>query len=395
MAQSQKSFPLRVIVVTCGVLWFVAALFTYFFVVLPNENRLDFYPRWVGARAILHRDNPYSAQVTEQIQLGMFGQVQPPDHDQHRFAYSALIAWLLLPFWLMPFPIAAGVWGGLAFLLLLILPIAVFNLLGWRAPPLALAIVLLFTILVFRYPINAYLLGQFIPFLLGCLVAAWWGLSRDKWLVVLLALVFATIRLEIIFLPLAALLVLAWERGWRRVVIAYGLVVAALWAWTTLWIGPWELDFYNGIRAYQTYAAPVWPPQLLNNLLLSILLIAAVVVWCGWMWFQVRAVEVKERTGWVLAVTTLTSLTIFPQTGNYTLVMALLAVWMIFWGYRRNYLYWIPLLVVLASPWFFFANFTLWERLVIPMALMLLLTHSWLLRKQNLAVDPLAEPVHV
>lgn len=395
MVQTQKTFPLWAIAIILCILWLIFSLLTFFYIVIPNGNRFDFYPRWVGARAVLEHANPYRSQVTEQIQIGMFGETQPQTFDQHRFAYTAPIAWLLLPFWVIPFPIATSVWSGLAFLLLLVLPIIVMNILGWRAPPLALAILLLFTILIYRYPINAYLLGQFIPFLLGCLITAWWGLSRGKWLITLFALILATVRPEIIIFPLSALLVLSWQRGWRRIVILWGLVMGFLWALTTLWIGPWELDFYNGIRAYQTYAAPIWPPQLLNNGPLAFLLVIGILVWCGWMWYQVRDVRMRERVGWVLAATTLTSLMILPQTGNYTLVMALIAVLMILWSYRGQYLYWIPVLVVLSSPWFFFDNFTLWERLAIPFALIVLLSHSWHLQKHATSAQHVPKQVHV
>src|SRR5262245_57526620 len=48
----------------------------------------DFYSRWIGARALVLRgQNPYAAEVTQEIQIGMYGQLARPDQDQVAFAY--------------------------------------------------------------------------------------------------------------------------------------------------------------------------------------------------------------------------------------------------------------------------------------------------------------------
>ena len=101
-------------------LWLVLSLGSYFLVVAPRGQRLDLFPRWVGARAVLRGETPYSDEITWQIQEGMFGRRLEPGEDQQRFAYLATITWPLLPFWLLPFPWAASLWCGLQPLLLLV-----------------------------------------------------------------------------------------------------------------------------------------------------------------------------------------------------------------------------------------------------------------------------------
>ena len=192
-------------------LWLSLSAASYFLLAVGRENRFDFFPRWVGARAVLRGENPYSQEVSWRIQGESLGYRAQPGEDQYRFSFSATITWLLLPFWLLPFPLAVSLWCGLQFLLLLVLPVWVASILRWQIRPAPLLVILVFSIVVYRYPVNAYLIGQFLPFSLACLVAAWWGLTRGKWIVNSLAMVFAMVRPEVVVLPLLALLVLAWE----------------------------------------------------------------------------------------------------------------------------------------------------------------------------------------
>ncbi len=231
--------------------WLVLSLGTYFLVVAPGGQRFDLYPRWVGARAVLRGETPYSNEITWQIQEGMFGRRLEPGEDQQRFAYSATITWPLLPLWIMPFTWAASLWSGLQLLVLLILPIWAASILGWQLRASELILLLFFSIILFRYPINFYLIGQFIPFCLACLVAGWWGIVRGHWIAASLALVLAMVRPEVVMIPLLAMLVVVWEKGDRRIIIAWLAGILGLWILTRAWMGPWESACLSGILAYQ------------------------------------------------------------------------------------------------------------------------------------------------
>ena len=373
--------------------WLVLSLGTYILVVAPGEQGFDLYPRWVGARAILRGETPYSDEITMQIQEGMFGRRLEAGEDQQRFAYSATITWPLLPFWILPFAWAASLWSGLQLLLLLILPIWVASILGWQLRAPQLVLLLIFSIILFRYPINSYLIGQFIPFCLACLVAGWWGIVRGRWIAASLALVLAMVRPEVVIIPLLAMLAVVWEKGDRRIIIAWLAGLLGLWVLTSAWIGPWESDYLSGILAYQAYSTPIWPPGLLNQSWLAWLLVIVVLAWSVWMWSELQSLDAAERLGWLLSVAVLTSLILLPQTGNYTLILALLPAWVILWASRKKVAYWLPVLAVLASPWvFLFANgipSTL-EHLLIPVFLAGLLALSWRLRRRIVASNGFA-----
>ncbi len=367
-----------------GLVWLVLAMGTYLFLARPNENRFDFFPRWYGARVALRGMNPYTPEITQQIQIQMFGQTLTPEQDQHRFTYTAPIMWLLLPFWLVPFPLAISLWGGLQLLLLFALPIVVGFILDWRIPPLTLCLVLVATILFYRYSINAYIIGQFIPFLAACFVAAWWGLSERHHVITTLALVLALVRPEVVLVPLATLLLAAWFDGERRVVLSWGAVVFGLYGLTRVWIGAWELDFYRGISAYEKYSAARWVPSFFNHPALALLLVALTLFWFAWIFFETRGAARAERIGWILSAALLTGLIVLPQTANYALIMALVPVYFLFWAHRRRVVFWIPLLLVLISPWIFALferEISIWEQLFIPLALGALLTHAWFLSR--------------
>ena len=69
----------------------------------PRGNLSDLYPRWLGARELLlHNRDPYSPEVTRDIQRGYYGRVLDPERaddpkDQQGFAYPVYVAFLLAP----------------------------------------------------------------------------------------------------------------------------------------------------------------------------------------------------------------------------------------------------------------------------------------------------------
>ncbi|MGA8430860.1 MAG: glycosyltransferase family 87 protein [Candidatus Sulfotelmatobacter sp.] len=76
---------------------------------IPRGNLSDLYPRWLGARELLlHGKNPYSREVTIDIQKGYYGRpldrALPNDpKDQQAFAYPVYVIFLLAPTIKLPF----------------------------------------------------------------------------------------------------------------------------------------------------------------------------------------------------------------------------------------------------------------------------------------------------
>lgn len=78
----------------------------------PLGNNSDLYPRWLGTRELLlHRRDPYSPQVTREIQIGFYGRPLDPRNPsdptaQESFVYPLYVAFLLAPTVTVPFQTA-------------------------------------------------------------------------------------------------------------------------------------------------------------------------------------------------------------------------------------------------------------------------------------------------
>ena len=81
----------------------------------PIGNNSDLYPRWLGARELLlHRRDPYSPEVTREIQSGFYGRPLDPSNAsdptaQESFVYPLYVAFLLAPTLTLPFHVVATI----------------------------------------------------------------------------------------------------------------------------------------------------------------------------------------------------------------------------------------------------------------------------------------------
>ena len=190
------------------------------------------------------------------LEMGYSGE----DLYRHRFYYPATIAFILLPLWLIPFPIAIILWCGLQLLLVMILPLLVFTLLEWRIPPLTLALVTIFSVVPWRHSANSYVLGQFTLYTLGCLVIARMVVQKRPALAAL-ALVGAPLRAEGIVLAALALLYLLLTRRFRIVGLWAG-IMAVLFTLSLLPTGWWLSRFLNGISGYEANQPTTLPAAI-------------------------------------------------------------------------------------------------------------------------------------
>jgi hypothetical protein len=86
-----------------------------------NPLGADFYTFWVAGRAALQGQNPYSAEVTLQSQLGILGRPAQQGEDQLAFAYPPYSLFAILPVLWLPFDWAQAAWLSCLLLALLII----------------------------------------------------------------------------------------------------------------------------------------------------------------------------------------------------------------------------------------------------------------------------------
>jgi hypothetical protein len=227
---------------------------------IPRGNLSDLYPRWLGARELLlHHRDPYSAEVTREIQAGYYGrpldQALPHDpKDEQGFAYPAYVVFLLAPTITLPF---ALVQTGFRWLLIALTVASVLLWLRtfrWKVSAEAMAILVVLTLSSF--PVLQGIKLQQLSLLVAGLIAISAMLLIEGHLFlagVLLAL--ATLKPQLA-LPVAAWFLLWALSNWRhRRGFWWGFAgtMAVLVAGAELLLPGWVGRFAEAVVAYRRY----------------------------------------------------------------------------------------------------------------------------------------------
>lgn len=303
----------------------------------PRGILSDLYPRWLGARELLLRGrDPYSDEVTRQIQTGYYGRPLDPKRpsdpkDQERFAYPVYVVFLLAPTVHAPFFLvrAAFFW-----LLLILTGASVFLWLRafrWSPPSPLLCILVILTMSSFGVVQGSKL--QQLSLLVGFLVAAAvLCVTREQFFLGGLLFSVATIKPQLVVLVIAGLFL--WTLGhWRqRQGYVWGLATGVLVLVTGgEWLLPgWMGEFLRGLVAYEHYTGG---RSLLDALvgrtagtILAVIILAGAAVGC---WGSRR---IGSNThGFQLEIAFLLTATILvvPITAPYNHVLLLPAVLLI------------------------------------------------------------------
>ena len=122
----------------------------------PRGNLSDLYPRWLGTRELLlHHRDPYSPEVTREIQSGYYGRpldagrIDDPrfnePKDQQGFAYPLHVVFLLAPTIGLPFPVVQTGFRWLLITLTLASVLLWLRVLRWRPSVASTAILIVLT----------------------------------------------------------------------------------------------------------------------------------------------------------------------------------------------------------------------------------------------------------
>jgi Glycosyltransferase family 87 len=254
----------------------------------------DFYPVWLTSReAMVHHRDPYSQEMTRQIQIGLFGcpvEVCSPSHpvDDRAFVHPAFTDVLIWPLAMLPFSIAR------IFLVPVLAVLTATSIVLWlrglrlRAAPAAVAAFMILTLS--SYPalegLFAEQLGLIVGFLLAASIAAFVA-KRSVLSGSLLAL--TLIKPQMMVLVAAFLLLQScahWQARWPFV--AGFFVIAGLLMASSLTIWPrWIPEWLQAIHHYSHYSpaplvvhvlgrsiGPLVGPWLVAGLLVGALVLA-------------------------------------------------------------------------------------------------------------------------
>jgi Glycosyltransferase family 87 len=315
----------------------------------PRGNLSDLYPRWLGARELLlHHRDPYSAEITREIQTGYYGRPLDPTRpddpkDQQRFAYPVYVVFLMAPTIRMPFPQAQTYFRWIFVLLTLISVPLWMRVVRWRPGFTVASILVILTFGSFAV-VQGIKLQQLSLVLNGIMAASAAALIAGHFAVAGVFLALATFKPQLA-LPMAAWLMLWAISDWRRrqaFIWGFGLIMGVLLAASELVLPEWLGEFRAALSAYRDYtqgASSVlevltWPA--LGKILVAviILLVAAT----GWRLRKAErdSVAFSAMTTLVLAATVV----IVPSFAPYNQVLLLPAVFLIVvsWSglWRRN-----------------------------------------------------------
>jgi Glycosyltransferase family 87 len=334
---------------------------------IPRGNLSDLYPRWLGAKELLlHHRDPYSPEVTREIQIGYWGRpldpMRPLDPtDQAGFAYPVFVVFLLAPTITLPFSV---VQAGFRWFLLILTAATVplwLRALRWRSSVTTTAILIVLTLGSFQamQGIKVQQLGL----LVGGLVAGSAALFAGRYFGLAgVLLAFATIKPHLV-LPLVVWLLLWAFSDWhRRRNFVWGFVstMAILLAGAEYVLPGWVWRFRAAITAYRQYndgagslldvlVTPEWgrPLAVLAALALAVL---------GWK-FR-RASPDSPAFNLVFALMIAVTIVIIPKAATYNQILLLpgillvLRVWGTLWqkgGRMRVILLTCGLLI--SWPW--------------------------------------------
>jgi len=309
----------------------------------PRGNLSDLYPRWLGARELLlHHRDPYSREVTREIQVGYYGRVLDPSRpndpkDQQGFAYPVYVAFLLAPFLHLDFaPLRTGFTWVLAGLIVASVLLWA-KALRWRLSASGKAIFVL--LVIGSFPAAQGIKLQQLTILVSALLAAAAAALAAGWLWLAgLLLALSTIKPQLV-VPLLIFLLLwvigDWSRRWP-LLASFGIAMACLLG-ASQWILPgWMGQFLAAMAAYRHYtggvsilAALLTP---LGGLIVTAALLLALVV-LGWRLGHAPAASspFNLMLSLVLAVTVV----IIPTWAPYNQLLLLPALILLVRDWRR------------------------------------------------------------
>jgi hypothetical protein len=309
----------------------------------------DFYQIWLTAReCVPRRSDPYTEDVTKQIQIGLYGRVLDPNNpgdpkDRRAFPYPAFVDLLIWPASQFPFPAARIV----VFFILLPLTAAMVWLwmkaLGWSPPWqwIVFAIALVLT----SYPVLEGLFADQVGLLVGFLLAAAiLALCRGRLLLSGILMALSTIKPQMSALVIVYLL--CWSLGDLRsrkrlriglLATAGVLVVSALAVWPH-WIESWM----HILHAYRGYNPPPLLSQVLGGLFgarlqqpLYILFSALLLGGAVWLAWRNRRATAGSMEFWL----------------TLTLLMAITTVVILSGQAVYDHILLLPGVLLLASRW--------------------------------------------
>lgn len=215
-----------------------------------NPFGADFYTFWLAGRATFAEgQNPYSAEITRQSQMGIYGRPALPDEDQVAFAYPPYSLLAILPTAWMSYDWAQSYW--LALNILLLISVLVFLKPG--APPLRNLLYMLFYPVAFGLILGNFAvpLGTFLLFFYAFLIER--KPSRAVQIAGGLAFAWVTTKPQFIWLFALFILLYAARERLKPFLISFAISLTGMLAISFVLVPDWLERWLRRIGEYAGY----------------------------------------------------------------------------------------------------------------------------------------------
>lgn len=301
-------------------------------------NWSDLYPSWLAARELLwHGRNPYSADMTQEIQRGFYG--RPIDRAHHNdptdveaFAYPVYVAFVLAP--ILPFSFDAVRPVFAAALLLLTAASLPLWLRGLRLRLRPWAVLLAWVATMSSYAVvdglHLQQITLVVAFFMAASIAALAG-GRLMLAGVLLAL--ATVKPHLAILVVVFLLV--WTLGeWRSrkwFALGFGGAMASLLTGSELVLPGWFRFWRQAAQAFVGYHKPSLLESLFGRPVAMVVGAGAIFLCAGLFWRFRNEPPASGQFNFALVAALVLTALLLPNAGsaNYNQVLLIpAAVWL-------------------------------------------------------------------
>jgi hypothetical protein len=329
----------------------------------------DAYPVWLTSReSLLHHREPYSPEMTREIQIGLFGRpldahnpLDPPP-GYRAFAYPAFVDVLFWPLVYVPFPILRVILAALFPLMTAAGVLFWLKAMRFRPNPATVAILILLTLC--SYQMLEALFAEQLGLVVGlALAAAMAALAAGRYMAAGTLLALTTIKPQMVILLIFCLLL--WSLGqWRerrRVVQSFAATQLLLCA-SAFFLWPhWLTDWLAVLWDYRHYSTPALTSDLLGPQFgpmfgpaLAVLLIALGVA-AAW---RVRGCSPASSEFWLMVslVLAITVVSIMPGHAFYDQIVLLPGIILVM-RFRRslasskNVIRWLLAIAAAALFW--------------------------------------------
>ncbi|MGE5207547.1 MAG: glycosyltransferase family 87 protein [Chlamydiota bacterium] len=312
----------------------------------PSGNWSDLYPRWLGARELLlHGRNPYSPEVTGEIQRGFYGRPLDPANprdpvDQEAFAYPVYVVFLLAP--LLPFPFSAVQTAFTVILFVLTLASLFFWLRGMSLRFSRNSQVLAVIAVMSSYPVlDGLHLQQLTLLVAAFMAAAIAALSSNRLFLAGVLLACATVKPQLVFVLAAGLVLwaLADWRGRKLFLAGFGLAMFLLLASAESLLPGWFGLWRQAAGSYLVYVRPSLLATVLGARAGAVIGGAAVLAAIALFWGFRRHGPGSQHFNFLIVNAFFVSTLVAPNAGSakYNLVLLIPAgLWLFSFALELN-----------------------------------------------------------